>query len=243
MSTSILQAHRQKTYRVRHREFLLAAIKRMRVDGLTSVNLTALASESAYSKGTWYNHFKSAEALYVEIAVVNAELLHSYVADIRDDPTLKSHERLASVFICAVAHAMTHPEIWMLGINARIWDKHSHTSLTEPVERLTQWERASYELILQFAVEAQVDGSRTADETTEALDIVRAAADGLGVLTTATAEHRWTREVTNHQTGTLLKSALAAGGFQTPTQPEMDRLCTQSWERISRHSESWLVPR
>lgn len=242
MSGSNIAERRAANFSNRHREFLLAAIASMRSDGVTAVNLTDLAADSSYSKGTWYNHFRSAEALLVDIAVVNADIQHAYIADIIAARSLDGGAKLASVFISFVAHAITHPEIWTLGINARIWDKKPEAGVNEAVERLTAVEDRNYELILDLAYTAQLE-PRDEDATTAALDIVRAAADGLGVLTTAKAEHRWSREVTTRQTGALLTSSLAAAGFRCPSQSEMDQLCTQSWERVGRMSGEWLIPR
>ncbi|WP_116953090.1 TetR/AcrR family transcriptional regulator [Jiangella endophytica] len=241
MSPSEAAQRRAERFSARHHRFVRAALLRMRRHGLSGVNLTDLAADSPYSKGTWYNHFSSAEALYLDVALINAELHTRYVDDIRDDPTLDPSARLVSVFISSVAHAIAHPEIWNLGINARMWNKSPDDDVTGSVRRLAESERAIYGHILEFACAAQVDPGRGEEELTRALDMVRAAADGLSVLTTTKPDHRWTREVTTRQTGALLRGALTVAGFNCPPPNEMDALCAKSRERVSKLSGEWLL--
>lgn len=232
---------RARRFAERHDEFLRRALLAMRARGLSALNLTDLAQGSGYSKGTWYNHFSSAQALYLEIATRNAELQGRYAADILERPALPAGEQLASVFLSSVVHSILHPEIWSLSTYARVWDSSGDEDLLRVGERLARAEQDNYERILGIATRAHHRLREPGVEIARALDIVRAATDGLSVLTASAEAHRWSETVTNEQSSTLLRAALSAADFETPSREAMNTLCGLNRTRVAEISAEWIL--
>lgn len=90
-----------------------AAIKRFAQKGFTSTSVQEIANDSGISKGAFYLHFKSKEALLLAILHYYFETLHTRVTEIENKP-LPPRERFATQLKVLLEALIEHKEFLIM---------------------------------------------------------------------------------------------------------------------------------
>lgn len=235
------ELRRSLAFSRRQEDFLKIAIMHFRENGLGKITLTELAARSEYSKGTWYNHFKSSGAVIVALAELNATLQAQCFKEIVNDSSIEGREKLTAVFFDYVNHAILNPEIWTCGIIARIWRGDNESDSDPAREKLYRAEELTEQVVVDLVASQKGSGNRDKLELLAALDTIRAAAAGLCILNVVQPTYTWVKSVSGKQSIGLISAALIEAGFIPAPKETRARLWTESYARTDRISAQWQI--
>lgn len=235
------ELRRSLAFARRQEDFLKIAIMHFRENGLGEITLTELAARSEYSKGTWYNHFKSSGSVIIALAELNATLQAQCFKEIVSDSSIDGREKLTAVFFDYVNHAILNPEIWTCGIIARIWRGDNETDSDPARDKLRQAEELTEQIVVDLVAPQGGNEYKDKLELFAALDTVRAAAAGLCILNVVRPAYTWAKSVNNKQSIGLISTALTEAGFIPAPIETRARLWTNSYARTDRISARWQI--
>lgn len=235
------EVRRKELFEHRDREFLRAAIRQFRDNGVGNLTLTNLANKSDYSKGTWYNHFSSNFSLIVSLAEVNARLQFQYFSAIVEDKALKASEKLTSIFFDYINHAVLNPEIWLCGIIARVWHSDSAELNDEKYHKLRSAEEMNRALVVELVSESNKDKTRTTAEILTSLDTIRAATAGLCILNIVDPNYAWSKRTFESQSIDLIVATINHCGLIAAKKESCEQLWGDSIRRTRKISSEWQI--
>lgn len=115
-----MRTTQRKAQEVTERERMLVrlALEIIRRDGFHNLTLGRLAEESAFSKGTVYNHFTCREDLLIELSTESARRQARYFQAVADLPW-SAVQTLYGLVLAYVHHAELSPVLFECSITAR----------------------------------------------------------------------------------------------------------------------------
>lgn len=206
-----------------------------------SLTMTQLAQGSMFSKATWYGAYASMSDVWLDAALVNAELQLGYFTDLArgadgaaaraaDVPAGAMPQLISAVYL---AHARRNPELWAAATSFKMMCK----APNEPFPAETAPLKAIEDAIGETAA-GLIDPSGTADPRD--VDALRATVAGFIVLETIGPGFQWSDPGSGTDSDHLRRVLRGAGAVHgadaTIPDEELYRLAV---DVVEEHSRDW----